>query len=87
VIFEGGDGKSIENAIVIKNAKNELFGVASEYDFVARKHGVRNKDWQASSQSTTSNDGKIYDVLNIVLLADKSTVSYYFDITGFYGKF
>jgi hypothetical protein len=39
ITFAGGDGKTIEAAVVIKNAQNERNGVAAEYEYIAKKHG------------------------------------------------
>ena len=43
VTYEGGDGKTIETAVIVKNAENERNGVASEYAFIAKIHGEKFK--------------------------------------------
>jgi hypothetical protein len=87
VIYEGGDGKTVENAIVIKNAENERDGVAAEYAYIAKINGEKFKDWKPVGQSTINKDNKKIDLINIQLIQKNETVSYYFDITEFYGKF
>lgn len=87
VTYEGGDGKSIENAIVIKNAENERNGIASEYAFIAKIHGEKFKDWKPIGQSAINKEGKKFDSINIQLTNQNQTLTYYFDITDFYGKF
>jgi hypothetical protein len=87
VIYEGGDGKTVENAIVIKNAENERNGVASEYAYIAKINGEKFKDWKPVGQSTINKDIKKIDLINIQLIQKNETISYYFDITEFYGKF
>jgi hypothetical protein len=87
VTYEGGDGKTVDNAIVIKNAENERNGIASEYAFIAKIYGEKFKDWKPVGQSTINKDNKKIDLINIQLIKKNETVSYYFDITEFYGKF
>jgi hypothetical protein len=87
VTYEGGDGKTVENAIVIKNAENERNGVAAEYAYIAIINGEKFKDWKPFGQSTITKDNKKIDLINIQLIQKNETVSYYFDITEFYGKF
>lgn len=87
VTYEGGDGKTVENAIVIKNAENERNGVAAEYAYITKINGEKFKDWKPVGQSTITKDNKKIDLINILLIQKNETVSYYFDITEFYGKF
>jgi hypothetical protein len=87
VTYEGGNGKTVENAIVIKNAENERNGVAAEYTYIAKINGEKFKDWKPVGQSTITKDNKKIDFINIQLIQKNETVSYYFDITEFYGKF
>ena len=87
VTYESGDGKTIESPIVIKNAKNERNGIASEYAFIAKAHGEKFKDWKPLGQSTITKEGRKIDSIKIQLIAKNETLTYYFDITEFYGKF
>jgi hypothetical protein len=87
VTFDGGDGKAIESPIVIKNAENERNGIASEYAFIAKTHGEKFKDWKPIGQSTNTKDGRKIDSIKIQLIAKNETLTYYFDITDFYGNF
>ena len=87
VTYEEGDGKTVENAIVIKNAENERNGVAAEYAFIAKLYGEKFKDWRPIGQSTIDKDNKKIDLIKIQLIQKNETILYYFDITEFYGKF
>jgi len=87
VIYEGGNGKSIDNCIIIKNAENETNGIASEYAYISKIHGQKHTNWELISQSLQTNNNRKYDVLDIQTLPQKEKISYYFDITDFYGKF
>jgi len=69
------DGSSIEKAIKVKS-------VDQEYKFVRENC----KGCEMVSQSLLEHKGKKYDVLNLKK-NDGSDISYYFDISSFYGKF
>ncbi len=80
VSFAGGDGTSIEDAVIIK-APNELTGVRGEYDWIRKNH----PDWQLEKQSVLKGGGKIYDKM-IFQTPDGRSVTLFFDITDFAGK-
>jgi hypothetical protein len=82
VKYEGGDGSSVEKAIVIKGAKNSEVGIKSEYAWLAKNH----PGYKMRQQSLKAKDGKRYDVLEITTKEGKD-VEVYFDITEFFGKF
>ena len=86
VTYEGGDGKTLETSVIIKNAGNERNGIAAEYDYIAKKHGAKFTNWKPVGQSTSSNNGKKYDVIGIITMPGNENITYYFDITDFYGK-
>lgn len=80
VKFEGGDGSSMEKAVVII-AKDTESGVQAEYEYI-RKHFPGSK---VEGQKLLSKDGKSYDAIDITdAKGGKQTV--YFDITSFFGK-
>ena len=84
--FLGGNGDSIENAIIIKNAGNSENGIASEYAYIEKHYGKRTIDWEKTKQSLDEKDGKFYDILQIKIISDNQTEIIYFDITDFFGK-
>ena len=87
IVYEGGDGSSFENAIVIKNATTTRDGIAAEYAYIEKKHGQRINDWKPMGQSTNMQNGRRYDVVTIQIISDNTTISYFFNITEFFGKF
>jgi hypothetical protein len=87
VTYEGGDGKTIETAIIIKNAENSRNGIAAEYDYIAKKHGTKFISWKPIGQSTSSNNEKTFDVINIITIPGNEKFTYFFDITDFFRKF
>jgi hypothetical protein len=86
VVYKGGDGKSPESAVLILGAGNEQSGIAAEYAYISKLNGERNKDWRYGEQSTVMHEGKRIDVIMIHTIPSNSTITYYFDITDFYGK-
>lgn len=80
ITFEGGDGTSIENAVIIKGA-SEMTGVRAEYEYLARHFPGYTK----GKQSLLKQDGRIYDLLEFTVRDQKKAI--YFDITDFFGKF
>jgi len=84
VTYSGGDGSTIENAIII-NAQSSFVGVAAEYDYISKKHGERKSSWELEFQSLIEKDGKHFDALHIKLKNDQN-LTYYFDISMFFGK-
>lgn len=87
VTYEGGDGKTIETAIVIKNAENERNGIAAEYSYISKKHGQKFTNWKPVGNMSQSKNGKVFDIITIVSLPENETITYCFEITDFYGKF
>lgn len=85
VKFEGGDGMTIETAVVVK-APNERDGIAAEYLYIGNKYGARNVDWSVVSQSSSSKTNKKYDTICIKLTKGNRQITLYFDTTAFYGK-
>lgn len=79
-------GESIEEAIVILNAKNTMEGVNAEYEYLAKKFGIQGKDWRLIRQTFVPYGCRQYDKIEIEL-ADRTKKIIYFDITSFFGKF
>jgi hypothetical protein len=84
-LYSGGDGSSIETAIII-NTTSSLTGVQAEYNYVIDKYGQINSDWKLESQGSLHSGTRNYDRLNIQLKNGESK-SYFFDTTLFFGKF
>jgi hypothetical protein len=87
VTYDGGDGKTLETSVIIKNAGNTRNGIAAEYEYIAKKHGLKFTNWKPIGQMSQSKDGKTFDIINIVTLPGNEKITYYFDITDFYRKF
>lgn len=85
ITFPGGDGSSIDRAVVIHGAKGETDGVAAEYWYVGALLGERGVDWHLKSQSLLGRRGHQYDLLDVV--AGGADHQFYFDITEYFGRF
>jgi hypothetical protein len=81
LFFSGGDGSSIEQAVVIHGA-TEGTGIRAEYDWIEVQH----PHFKRKGQALLNEHGKIYDEVNVET-AEGRPKSYYFDITEFFGKF
>jgi hypothetical protein len=82
--FVGGDGTSMHAAIVIKGAKGEQDGTAAEYKYLDLllpdvSHNVR-------GQALLEDGGRSFDRLDVELAGGKS-MTVFFDITDYFGKF
>ncbi len=78
--FSGGDGSSLEKAIIIK-APNEMSGVHAEHEYI-RQHYPGSKE---GTQSVQNAKGRVYDTIEITTANGKAK-TIYFDITAYYGK-
>jgi hypothetical protein len=81
VSFAGGDGTTIEKAVVILGA-TEATGVEAEYQWLASHY----PGWKGVDQSLVNGDKKVYDVMNFTL-PDGSKHTVFFDITDYFGKY
>lgn len=86
IFFSGGDGSTIEKAIIIMGAKTDEEGVISEQIYLTNKIGIVGQEWHMVSQAEIGNKGKMYDLIEIKNLNENRKESYYFDISGCFGK-
>jgi len=80
VKISGGDGSSFEEAIKISNCSNTE-GVKQEYIEVRKRLG----NYQLIRQSLQDKNGRMFDVLELILENGRE-ITLYFDITDFFGK-
>ena len=80
ISYAGGDGSTLEKAVVIKGG-NEETGVRAEYTYLDRHF----PGYKRGGQSVSSHDKRTYDTLDFTTAkGEKKTV--FFDITDFFGK-
>ena len=80
-VFEGGDGSSIEQAVLIKNAKDEEEGVNAEAKWISKVH----PGWKKGNQALLSEKGRSYDRIEYATPKGETKTAC-FDITEFFGK-
>jgi hypothetical protein len=78
--YAGGDGSSLEHAVVINGAKGESDGVQAEYVWLRRHYPTH----RLLRQAVKSVGGRMYDQMD--LATPEGERSAFFDITAFYGK-
>lgn len=82
IVYEGGDGSSLESAVVIRGAANAADGIEAEYAWIARQF----PGYSFRGQALYQKDERVYDALRISKRW-RMPKTVYFDITEFYGKF
>ncbi len=80
VRYDGGDGSSFDQAVIILSA-NILSGTRAEYDYI----GHRYPGYQFHRQSLTGYEGRTFDVLEFTTAAGEEKVIY-FDISAHLSK-
>ena len=80
-MFEGGNGSSLENAVVILGATSESAGVSAEHTYLSRHFPGS----AVVRQALLHQAGKVFDRLEIRTSTNTLAVVY-FDITDFFGK-
>ncbi len=83
--FNGGDGSSLEKAIIIKGASNSIDGVRAEYDYIIQRFGKRGKTWNLHSQELIVQESHYVDKIIITHQKDMISQTFYFNITAFFG--
>lgn len=85
ITYEGGDGSSFEDAIIIKGQKNNLDAVFWEYAYLQDKFPKNSMKWRVGYQWLRHQGEKAYDVLEVAF-QDGTCRCFYFDITENFGK-
>ena len=76
-----GEGTSIDKAIVIKGAPDNMAGVALEYAILRGLYPTA----KVTNQQLMKQGGRSYDLM-VIKLQDGRELRVYFDITDFFGK-
>jgi len=81
VHFSGGDGASMEDAIIIYGPKSTNKAVGAEYYYLSQLHGKKNKDWRIAGQTLFQEGKKVYDILEVEIIESSERRIYYFDLS------
>lgn len=79
--YKGGDGSSIEKAVIILNTKSDVEGVDAEWRYLDSHY----KGWHLDEQTLIFEKDGQYDIMTIKL-SDGTKKELWFDITNFYGR-
>ena len=75
------EGRSKEEAVVIKYTGDYAESIAQEYDYLDKKFGVMGRNYDIIQQSIIAEGAVVYDVLTIKIFASGEQKDIYFDIT------
>jgi hypothetical protein len=81
ISYAGGDGSSLEKAIIINGATSEETGVRAEYDYIGKHY----PGYKRGNQGLLNSKGKAFDMIEFTTAGGKK-MAIYFDITAFLGK-
>lgn len=85
IYFEGGNGESVEMAIVVRGARHDLVGTYAEFAWLTQMNGQKDRDWRLLSQSHGNYEGRDIDTF-IIQKSDGIQHSVFFDCTESFGK-
>jgi len=80
--FSGGDGSSIERAVIITETASEKTGILAEYVWLHEHY----PGYRLRGQMLRNAGGRAFDEMRIVS-ADGKSHAIFFDITSFFGKY
>ena len=86
ITFDGGDGLSMQSAVVINGTEMGQYGSKAQFIWVGLQQGHRGIDWQLRSQQIEQEGEKLYASMVIQDFIRGRDRTYWFDISEFYGK-
>jgi hypothetical protein len=87
IVYKGGDGSSVQKAIIIKKATTLREGIGAEYAYIEKELGQRGVDWKPIEQYLHPVYRKMYDIIKVNIIGTNEIKFFCFEITGFFGKF
>jgi hypothetical protein len=82
VSYEGGDGSSVEQAVLIRNAANEGIGIKCEYLWVIKHY----PSFHFENEDYLHVNNRVYGTIEGNLQGDAAKRVFYFDATDYIGK-
>jgi hypothetical protein len=86
VQYSGGSGDSYETAVVIGGIHEQHVAVPAEYHYINKIYGEQDKKWKIVEQTLTNEGDKVYDMIQIEVLATGEKKILYFNVTKFKKK-
>jgi hypothetical protein len=85
VWYEGGDGSTLDGAIVVRGAGSDLEGTAATFGWMHENLGAKDEGWRLVTHATGSDGDRKIDTFNVVL-RDGGPRRIYFDVSESFGK-
>lgn len=85
VWYEGGDGGTPTNAIVVRGAESDIAGTAATFAWIVDRFGPNGSGWQLLSHSSGRMGEQHIDTFAIGL-PDGSQLEVYFDVSESFGR-
>ena len=86
IVYKGGDGSSVQKAIINKKATTLKECIGAEYAYLEKVLGQRGIDWKPIEQYLHPDNRKMYDIIKVNIMETNETKFFCFDITKFFGK-
>jgi hypothetical protein len=85
ILFEGGNGDTVETAIVVRGASFDLVGTYAEFGWLTQTYGQKDSDWKLMSHSHGKYGDREIDTFELQL-ANGTPLTVFFDCTESFGK-
>ena len=83
--YEGGDGSTVESAVIVRGAQSDLEGTAATFLWMHRHVGAKNDAWRLVTHATRREGLRAIDTFDVIL-RDGTPQSIHFDVTESFGK-
>lgn len=83
--FEGGDGRSVSDAIVIRGVNDDVMGTFVLFAFLEDRFGRKDRDWKLKYQTHGTYGDREIDTYALEM-RNGEQLTLYFDITESFGK-
>jgi hypothetical protein len=78
--FKGGDGRTVDDAIVVEGYTSKQQAIAAQYAWMADKYGKKFRDPKKVRHDMIQAGPRMFDALTVVVCG-KGQITHYFDIT------
>jgi hypothetical protein len=85
ISFEGGNGSSIEEAVIVRGATSDLAATCAEFQWLTETFGQKGDAWEVVSNSHGTIGSRDIDTM-VIRLSSCEQVIKYFDITESFRK-
>lgn len=83
--YEGGDGSTVESAVIVRGARSDLEGTAATFLWMRQNVGTKDDAWRLVTHATRREGLREIDTFDVIL-RDGTQRSIHFDVTESFGK-